>query len=77
VLTLGDLDERAREIARLGLLGYSDPEISEEVGRTQYLLGLGSDPVAERTLTAPPRERCKRLKDLQPGPANAFAAGGG
>jgi RNA polymerase sigma-70 factor (ECF subfamily) len=34
--TLRGLDERERRIVVLGLLGYGDPEISAEVGRTQY-----------------------------------------
>jgi RNA polymerase sigma-70 factor (ECF subfamily) len=34
--TLQDLDEREREIVLLGLLGDSEQEISQQVGRTQY-----------------------------------------
>jgi RNA polymerase sigma factor (sigma-70 family) len=34
--TKAGLDERERRIVELGLLGMTDPEISEEVERTQY-----------------------------------------
>src|SRR5262249_45427813 len=34
--TLQDLDERERQIVLLGLLGDSEQEISQQVGRTQY-----------------------------------------
>jgi RNA polymerase sigma-70 factor (ECF subfamily) len=34
--TLKDLDERERQIVLLGLLGDSEQEISQQVGRTQY-----------------------------------------
>jgi RNA polymerase sigma factor (sigma-70 family) len=34
--TMRGLEEREREIIKRGLLGYPDPEISQQVGRTHY-----------------------------------------